>query len=213
VKETKEHIPVVYRISRLFFLFWLVILFRFKSYGAYNIPSNGGCIIAANHASYLDPLVVGCGISKRYIRFIARTGLFNNKFAKWWIKQIKLILIKRGTADLTAIKKTVNGLKQGNLVCVFPEGTRTVNGHLQEAKKGIGFLIQQADVPVVPAYISGSYQILPKGSKFPKLKRLTITYGEPILPEQFSAACVDKKDYQAQMKFLMKKIEELSKRK
>ncbi|MEN7974149.1 MAG: lysophospholipid acyltransferase family protein, partial [Verrucomicrobiota bacterium] len=170
----------VYQFSTRIFKLFLLVWHRLRVRGSENIPEQGGVLIASNHASFLDPPVVGVGYRARPVRFMARDTLWNSKFGTWWMDKVGCIPVSRGTGDMKALKLTIKSLKEGKAVSMFPEGTRTEDGELQEAKGGIGFIIEKSGCVVVPAYIDGTYKAHPKGTKFIKPCKLTITYGKPI---------------------------------
>jgi 1-acyl-sn-glycerol-3-phosphate acyltransferase len=193
------------RVFKLFLLLW----HRLKIIGAENIPKEGGVLIASNHASYLDPPVVGVGYRGRPVHFMARDTLWNSKFGSWWMSKVGCIPVSRGTGDIKALKLTIKALKEGKAVSMFPEGTRTENGELQEAKGGIAFIIEKSGCVVVPAYIDGSYKAHPKGTKFIKPCKVTITFGKPITQEDFQALGSGRAAYDAHAALIMQRIAEL----
>ena len=193
------------RIFKLFLLLWNRLSIR----GAENIPDRGGVLMASNHASFLDPPVVGVGYRGRPIHFMARDTLWNSKFGKWWMDHVGCIPVSRGTGDVRALKLTIKALKEGKAVSMFPEGTRTEDGELQEAKGGIGFIIEKSGCMVVPAYIDGTYKAHPKGTKFIKPSKVTITYGKPIMPEDFQALGTGREAYDQYAALIMQRIADL----
>jgi len=166
-------------------------------------------MIASNHASYLDPLAVGVGYRYRPVHFMARNTLWTPGFGKWWMDNVGCIPVSRGTGDMKALKTTVRFLKEGKVVSMFPEGTRTVDGELQEAKGGIGFIIEKSKCMVVPTYISGSFEANPKGSKWAKPHKVIISYGKPITQEDFQALGSGREAYDKHAALIMERIAEL----
>lgn len=155
------------------------LLFSLKMYGSDNVPSSGGFLIAANHASYLDPGFAGC-LLKRHVHFFARDTLFEVPVLGLIISGLNCHKIKRGTADKGALGYAERLVKSGKGVVLFPEGTRSVDGAIKDAKFGIGFIAARTCAPVIPCYIHNSYQALPKGAK--KINRIPISihYGTPL---------------------------------
>ncbi|MBN2163481.1 MAG: 1-acyl-sn-glycerol-3-phosphate acyltransferase [Pontiellaceae bacterium] len=199
----------VYQASTRVFKAFLLVWHRLKIHGAKNIPDRGGVLIASNHASFLDPPVVGVGYRGRPIHFMARDTLWNSKFGSWWMDHVGCIPVSRGTGDMKALKLTIKALKEGKVVSMFPEGTRTEDGELQEAKGGIGFIIEKSGCNVVPAYIDGSFQAYPKGAKWIKPKKLTISYGKPITREDFQALGSGREAYGKYAALIMQRIADL----
>lgn len=199
----------VYQASTRIFKLFLLIWHRLRIRGAKNIPESGGVMIASNHASFLDPPVVGVGYRVRPIHFMARDTLWNSRFGCWWMDHVGCIPVSRGTGDMRALKLTIKALKEGKVVSMFPEGTRTEDGELQEAKGGIGFIIEKSGCAVVPAYIDGTYKAHPKGSKWIKPCKLTITYGPPITQEEFQALGTGRDAYEKYAALIMQRIADL----
>ena len=155
----------VYQFSTRLFKLFLLLWHRLRIRGVKNIPDEGGVLLASNHASFLDPPVVGVGYRGRPVHFMARNTLWNSKFGTWWMTSVGCIPVSRGTGDIKALKLTIKALKDGKVVSMFPEGTRTEDGELQKAKGGIGFIIEKSGCVVVPAYIDGTYKAHPKGTR------------------------------------------------
>ena len=195
-----------YNVTRRALKFGLLLWNRFSTLGSENVPATGGCVICANHASYLDPPIVGVGVRHRQVRFMARDTLFDSPFLGWVLPRIGVIPIDRTRGDISALRKAIQTLKGGAVVGLFPEGTRTLDGNLQEPKGGIGFLIAKAGVPVVPAYISGNYRAYPKGARFIRPVKVSITYGAPIQPIEFAALAEQDDGYTKIAQLVMTRI-------
>ncbi|MEZ0323336.1 MAG: lysophospholipid acyltransferase family protein [Hydrogenothermaceae bacterium] len=156
-------------------------LLRIKAEGTENIPKNGGCIIAANHRSHLDPPVLNI-ISPRPILFMAKKELFEVPFLGWFIRKAGAIPVNRDNKDVSALKKALNVLKDGYCIGIFPEGTRSKPGEFRKAQPGVGFLIEKAKVPVIPVLIEGTDKVFPVKAKFPKLfmYNIEVKVGKPV---------------------------------
>ncbi len=199
----------VYQASTRVFKLFLLIWHRLRIRGAENIPDRGGVLLASNHASFLDPPVVGVGYRGRPVHFMARDTLWNSKFGSWWMDHVGCIPVSRGTGDIKALKLTIKALKEGKAVSMFPEGTRTEDGELQDAKGGIGVIIEKSGCVVVPAYIDGTYKAHPKGTKFIKPCKVTVTYGKPITQEDFKALGTGRAAYEDYAKLIMQRIADI----
>lgn len=160
-----------------------------KAEGLDNIPKEGGAVLVANHASYLDHFMVGIPVSTKLNRelfFLAKKEHFKNKLHELWHKNLKAIPLDRETGGKEAMKKATEILHQGHLIMIYPEGTRTLNGKLNRGKPGAAKLALQAKVPIVPIGIHDTFEIWPKKNKMPKLgKRASCTIGKPISFEEF----------------------------
>ncbi len=159
-------------------LCWLCSFFYLHTTvkGQKNIPKTGGFILACNHASYLDPVILGVSCP-RPLNFMARKTLFKNFLFSWILAHVNVISIKRNSADIGAIKEALRRLKIGGGLLLFPEGTRTTNGRLGEGQEGVGFLARKSNVPVIPAFIKGTHMAMPKGARSIKPARLTVVFG------------------------------------
>jgi len=158
----------------------LKAFFRFQIKGAEYIPKKGGFILASNHVSYLDPPVVAAGCPRR-LSFMARHDLFFNRFFSWLISSAGAFAVKRNSADLSAMKEGIRRLKKGEALLLFPEGSRQEkNIPAVEPQAGIGFLVQKAGVPVIPVFVKGTEEALPKGAKFIKPAQVSVCFGRQI---------------------------------
>jgi 1-acyl-sn-glycerol-3-phosphate acyltransferase len=155
--------------------------FRLKCYGQENLPAVGGGIIASNHISYWDPPVVGSALpSHRKIHFMAKAELFEIPIFGWIVARMETFPIRRGFADRNAIKQALALLAKGELLGIFPEGTRSKTGKLGKILPGLPLLAIKAGVPIIPAALTGTNQVLSQGWKLP---RFVIIYGTPIYPQ------------------------------
>lgn len=158
--------------------------FDLRICGKENVPNQGAFILVCNHQSFLDPVFAGIPL-KRHLHFLARDTLFANRFFGWLIASVNTIPVKRGQADLSAIKAVIDRLKSGDGVCLFPEGTRTEDGKIAPFKPGFGLLCRRAEAAVVPVMIDGAFECWPRHKKiFSPGAEITIRYGRAITPEQ-----------------------------
>lgn len=155
------------------------VYFRSKYEGRENIPFQGGCIIAANHMSYVDPPLVGAGCP-RPVNFMAKAELFSMPFLSWILPRIRAFPVQRGAADRKAIRRALQLLEEGEVIGVFPEGTRNrANDELLPPQGGAALLALKAGVPVVPAAVWGTSDI--DGIlHLPRPVRIGVRYGQPI---------------------------------
>lgn len=123
-----------------------------------------------------------------------------------------VVSIDRNRGDIAAFKAALAVLKAGGALCLFPEGTRTLDGNLQPPKDGIGFLIVKSAVPVVPAYIEGSFKAFPKEAGWIKPARITVRYGAPIMPGEFIQQDGGREIYHKAAELVMARIAELGPR-
>ncbi|MGB2629763.1 MAG: lysophospholipid acyltransferase family protein [Candidatus Omnitrophota bacterium] len=184
-----------YRISRLIFKFLLIALFRVRFLGRENLPE-APYILVPNHISHLDPPLVGIADNKHVVDFMAKKELFRPSILGAWCKSVGCIPVERNGGATKAMREALHRLSRGGVIGIFPEGQRSANGDLQEAKRGIGFIIARAKVPVVPVYVGGSGKALPKGGKIHPGAKIDVIIGKPIAPEEF-ASLGRERDYEA----------------
>ena len=207
--ETKERMSLAYWLSYWIFGTTLRVWNHFRVHDPENVPRHGPCIIASNHASFLDPIVVGCGVSFRQIFFMGRRSLSKNPLMRFWMNQIGVVFVDRDRGDVGAIKAGLKILKKGLPFFLFPEGTRTLDGNLQPAKGGVGFLIARAAAPVVPVYVKGTFAACPKGSRGIRREPISIWYGAPIQPGELGGFRDDRDGYIKLGAMVMARIAEL----
>lgn len=171
------------------------LLYRTEIMGLENVPMDGPFLLASNHASFLDPPIVG-SYMPRELTYFARKTLFQGRFGKL-ISDLNAIPIDRdGDSDLGAFRKVFAVLKDGGALLVFPEGTRTTDGDFLEARSGVGMIACRTQVPVLPVRIFGSYDIWSRKRKLPALfGSLGITIGKPLMPESYDPGKADKERY------------------
>ena len=159
------------------------VFFRLEAHGVERVPREGAFLLISNHASYLDPPLLGCSVP-RICHNLAKAELFRVPGLGRLIRAVKAIPIRRGGVDRQAMRRCVELLRSGKVVVLFPEGTRTRNGALQPAHAGAAMIALQAGAPCVPAYIEGTFRAWPRHRWFPLPAKVRICYGEPFaLPE------------------------------
>jgi long-chain acyl-CoA synthetase len=160
------------------------IFFRLEALGLGNIPSAGNYILAANHSSYLDgpSLILSLPFSRfRQIYSLGLRDFFAGFLKSGFAKLAHVIPIDSSSYLSKALQMSAYVLKNGRSLAVFPEGGRSFDGNLMEFKKGVGILAVEMGVPVVPVLIRGAFEALPRGAAFPKFRKITVTFGRPLL--------------------------------
>lgn len=152
--------------------------------GAENIPDEGGAVIASNHLSHLDPPVVGSAIRRRTYYFAA-AELFSNPVFGFIIHKCYAFPVRRGAADRRALKAAIELLEAGELLTMFPEGTRSRTGELSEFDLGAALAASRAGVPIVPCALTGTNTVLPRGAKFIRRGKVAVSFAEPVDTRQF----------------------------
>lgn len=170
-------------------------LFRGEIVGVENLPKDGGFLLAANHASHLDPPFVGA-VLPHQMAFFARKSLWKPGVGAWWMDAVGAIPVDRDGADLAAIKRVIATLKNGRPIVLFPEGTRSPDGELQPAKAGVGMIVCKTQVPVVPCRIFNSHIALSRSGGFNPGTPIHIVYGPPLWPNHYDRPSDGKERYQ-----------------
>jgi 1-acyl-sn-glycerol-3-phosphate acyltransferase len=167
-----------YRLGWLVALGLARLILGHRSEGSDRIPREGPVIIACNHVSNWDPVLVGLGCP-REVHFMAKHELFGSPFLRWLITAYNALPVRRGQADHRALRLASGVLKRGGALLMFPEGTRSTTGEIGSAKAGVGFLACATGAPVVPACITGSSSL-----KSALLRRtpLRVAFGTPVAP-------------------------------
>ena len=155
------------------------LFFSFRVVHPERMIEEGPLILASNHQSYFDPPLVGI-CSQRGVYYLARKTLLQIPLLGKLLPHINVILVDRDGNDMSALKSVIRAVKSGNAVVLFPEGTRSADGNLQEAKAGLGLVIAKTRAPVQPVRIFGSYEAFPKGSDKISLAPITVVLGETI---------------------------------
>jgi len=177
---------------------WLISLyFRTKGHGTGNIPSTGPFVVVSNHASFLDPYLIGYTSVEREVGFMAKEELFRVPIFGAIIRYCGAFPVRRGGHDPEAIQSFHDFLHSGKPLVLFPEGTRTRDGELQQAKKGVGLLLYNAKVPVIPAYVNGTFRCWPKGRLLPRPGATSVSYGPAVPLEDLYALPASKDTYRS----------------
>ncbi len=166
-----------YRGCRSIYRLYYRLYHRGRIYNRERLSDDGGVILAANHVSFLDPPLLGAAC-RREAFYMARDTLFRNPLAGWLLRSWNCVPIKREGGDIGALRTALRMLGEGKAVLMFPEGTRSPDGQLQEGRAGIGMIVVKSKVPIVPMRIFGTNRALPRGAALPRPARLTVRFGE-----------------------------------
>lgn len=168
----------VYNFCRSTARFACNLAFDLHVTGATNVPLSGGMLLVANHASFLDPIVVAAKLP-RAISFLARSTLFDPLGFGWLIRNCNAFPVKQGKGDVGAMKQSIALLQGGKALLVFPEGNRSPDGDLQEIAAGAALIVKRAKVPVVPVAIRGAFEAWPRHRPLPRTGRIRVKFGHP----------------------------------
>lgn len=192
---------MIYEFSRTVCRWYLSLVGKWKVFGKENLPATGGVIIASNHVSNLDPVIMGCTFDRR-VSYLAKEELFKNPIFGWYISKLEAFPIKRGAGDRGAIREALKILESGRCFGIFPEGTRSKNGELQEGKAGAAMLALKAKVPVLPIGIKGSGEG----------KNIVVWVGNPMYFDEYYDRKATKEDLEEITRRIMGEIKSLLER-
>ena len=172
---------VLYRVGQAVCRPIMKVFYRYKFINNNSIPHEGAYIIASNHMSFSDPVLLGLG-QRRRLFFMAKQELFKNKFFAGLIRALGAFPVERGAGDGKAIKTGEDLIKEGNVMTIFIEGGRTKTGEFMRPRSGCALVAQQMQVPVIPACIT-----ITGNPKYRFAKRV-IHFGDPLTPQQLGLA-------------------------
>jgi 1-acyl-sn-glycerol-3-phosphate acyltransferase len=163
----------------------LRLLYRPRAIGLEHIP-DGPAILAANHQSFLDDLLLPLVIPRRKVVFLAKADYFDKWYLRWFFKGANVIPVRRenSSASQAALDAGVGALREGGLVGIFPEGTRSPDGRLYRGKTGVARMALEARVPIVPVAIVGTFEALPYDRRIPRSGRVEVRFGKPLTFER-----------------------------
>ena len=181
--------------------FFLLFMFPHKVIGRENVPAEGGVILAVNHSSNLDPVMIGVSVPyPERMTFMAKAELFKNKLFARLISSLGAFPIQRGRGDIGARKTAFEILKNGDIMLIFPEGSRVKKGQKRRAKPGVAAIAARAKAPVVPVHIKNGYRWM---------RRVTVVYGEPIYFDEYEGKKLTGEETQKLADDVLERIYEL----
>lgn len=193
-----------YFLARGVMLLIFKVLHPYKIVGKENVPRSGGTLVCSNHVTYGDPIYVACAIPKRQMHFMAKAELFKNPIAGWFLRSLGAFPISRGTGGAEGIQTAMRLLGDGQVVCMFPEGTRSKTGELLNMKTGASMLAEKTRCTVLPVAIVG------KGGTPPKIfRRMMICVGEPLSYEALGLNGASPAGYRTAIRTIQEKVREM----
>ncbi len=178
------------------------MLYKIEYVGLENVPKEGGFILASNHMKALDPLFISLGIKDRQLHFMGKKELFENPITKWALSKVNGFPIVRGGADAEALDYAIRIPKEGHILGIFPEGTRSKDFKPARAKRGVALIAKEAKADILPVSIYSS-------DKMKKGTKLTIRFGKLIPYEDLGIAEGSREELKAAAKFVMEEITKL----
>jgi 1-acyl-sn-glycerol-3-phosphate acyltransferase len=182
-----QYSPAFYRFVR-----WTVKTLYFGTHGGLvtmgeeNVPRNGGVILAPNHVSHLDPPAACCAL-RRTVHCMAKEELFKHRLFGAMITMLAAFPVRRGEGDTESIRTAMSLLDAGEIVLLFPEGTRGDGEVFQPINRGVALLAKRTGVPVVPVGITGTHLVMPRDkSRKPQNSRMVVACGKPFTYAEIS---------------------------
>lgn len=164
-------------------VFFLRVLFRtfwgLTARGLEHIPAKGPVILAPNHVSFIDPLVVGICLD-REVHFLAKEELFRNRGLAWLMRRLNAFPVRRERMEPSSLKRALRLLREGRVLLIFPEGTRGDGQSLGAAKPGLAAIAARSGARVIPVYHQGTERAFPRGTWRILPGRVRVTYGLPL---------------------------------
>ena len=179
-------------MNSVYFLGWSLFrvmyatYFRWRVFNPERVPLTGPVILASNHASFLDPPLVGSGLH-RGINYLARESLFRYPGVGWLLRKWNSVPVDRDGGGAAGLKAILDRLLAGGAIILFPEGTRTKDGSLQPARSGIGLTAIKSSAVVVPVRVFGTYEAYGRHIKIPRPHQVSVKYGRPMMFEKLRA--------------------------
>jgi 1-acyl-sn-glycerol-3-phosphate acyltransferase len=160
-------------------------IYRIRVEGLENVPGRGPAIIAANHVSFLDSFFIPLVVPRRRVTYLAKADYFKSWKTSWFFKMVGQIPMDRsgGSKSQAALDTALGVLKEGKLLGIYPEGTRSPDGYLYRGRTGVARLALTAGVPVIPVGLVGTVEVMPKDAKMPRLTgrhTVRVKYGQPL---------------------------------
>ncbi|MCF0248479.1 MAG: 1-acyl-sn-glycerol-3-phosphate acyltransferase [Synergistes sp.] len=196
----------IYYITRVLVTVYFTLYHRLEVFGKEKIPGDRPVIVASNHASYLDPPVVGYAFFPNYLKFIALDRLFKFPPFGYYLRKMGSVSVSQQNKNSSAglLRLVMGFINDGYNVFICPEGNRTEDGKLQPLEGGVAILSLKTGTPVIPTYVSGTYRALSRHMTFPRPCKLTVTFGDPIDPASLPEDMPEKE----KRRYILDKIEE-----
>ena len=181
----KQKVNLFYKFVRFIAAIVVHLFFRIQVIGRENIPDTGGFISSGNHRSLWDVVVLAVAMKNRQLRFLAKEELFKFKPIGYLFEKVGAYPVNRGHGDFAALDASADIIKSGQIVNIFPEGTRSLSGVPLKPKSGVGLVAFEARSDVLPfcIYLEGQYRFM---------KKITIRFGEIIKYDSFHVANTEK---------------------
>jgi 1-acyl-sn-glycerol-3-phosphate acyltransferase len=184
-------------------------LWRLRVEGRGHVPRKGPAILASNHLSFLDHFLLGSSI-RRQTFYISKAQHFERPIRRWLFSKWGVIPLRRGEGDREAFQRSVDVLKAGHLFCIYPEGTRSLDGRLHKGHTGVARLHLLTGAPIIPVAMRGTFEALPKGRSMPRFNKCGVRFGPPLRFEGGAGSADDRATLRRVTDEVMRAIQALS---
>ncbi len=167
------------RLSRLVFHPLVKVLFDYAAEGLLNLPARSGALLCANHSSFLDPVMLQAPF-KRPILFLMNAEFYAVPRMRWFYRLFEAIPVEGSSGNIGALRRAGDAIEAGDVVGIFPEGGISRDGRLQPFRAGAAVLAMRHGIPLVPAWIEGTFEALPRHARRIRRARISLRVGEPI---------------------------------
>ncbi len=179
----------------------LHILYRVKFVGEKQLPEKGAYILCPNHRSYVDIPIAGTYSKGRWLYFMGKIELFEKPVSRFFMNLMDVFPVARGKGDIGSIKKALRHLKNEQVICIFPQGTREKDGEILPAKKGVAMLAAMSEAQIIPMFITGDIKLF---------RKITVYIGKPFDLGLRKKTKYSREIYKEKSQEIMKKIESLA---
>lgn len=162
-------------------------LYRLRVEGREHVPARGPALLVANHTSYLDAFILAAAlpaVTARQVFYMGFEWFFRHPILAWWARGTRVIPVDMDSYLIRALQASARVLRDGKVLCLFPEGERSASGTVRPFRKGTGILVRELKIPVLPAVISGAFEAWPRGQTVPRVHPLRVRFGPPITAEE-----------------------------
>jgi 1-acyl-sn-glycerol-3-phosphate acyltransferase len=175
--DTTLSTGIFFKFCRVFCRVLVKVLFRFEVVGAENFPKSGPVVVAANHASFIDPILLGCA-TDRTVQYIMYSSYYRG-IGHPFFRFLKCIPVDE-SGRTAALKAGMRSLKEGACIGIFPEGHVSEDGKLQPPQGGMLFLAQRSGAPIIPVALKGNYEAFPRHAWLPRFSKIKVIVGKPF---------------------------------
>jgi 1-acyl-sn-glycerol-3-phosphate acyltransferase len=186
-------VVVPYAALRIVLILLMRVLWRVRVENLDQVPRSGGFLIASNHLSFVDSLVIPVVVPRR-VAFLAKAEYFEGRgvrgaLRRWWFRGLGAVPVRRGSHGeaMASLQLALQVIRDGDGFGIYPEGTRSRDGRLYRGRTGVAWLALASGAPVVPVGLTGTDRVQPVGARLPRIAPVTVRFGAPLRPEAYQS--------------------------